>query len=106
MSGQTILGAGVVTSDYEYIADDVQPHHHRVDWHCEPQNELWPGFPGYLTTVCEFSSRYFDAAKVERLIAMGQGLTGPDLHDPSMGLRCPGGDSDDTKPVKPVDFNL
>jgi 5-methylcytosine-specific restriction protein B len=89
MNGQTILGVGVVASDYEYVQDDVQPHHRRVDWLSEPQSELWPGFPGYLTTVYEFSGKYFDAAKIEALVAQGTGLTGPPLPDPSAGLRCP-----------------
>ena len=82
MQGQMLHGVGIITGPYEYHPNDIQPHHRTVDWRAEP-DEVWPGFPGYMTTIYSFSEKYYDASKVEKYVATGEGLSGPQLPDPS-----------------------
>ena len=67
MNGHQLLSVGEITGEYEYDPSDVQPHHRSVSWHDVPA-ESWPDFAGIQTTIYDFTRRYGDAVRVEKLL--------------------------------------
>lgn len=70
MKGSTLLGVGEIAGDYYYDqTQNAGPHIQRrpVQWH-EFKPDIWPDFPGYLTTVNDFTDKYTSALHLERAL--------------------------------------
>ena len=72
MNGRQLLSVGEVMGEYEFDADDVQPHHRRVSWHDVP-SETWPAAPAQ-TSLYNFTRQHDEAVRVERLLLSSEEL--------------------------------
>ena len=86
MEGQMLHGVGVISGQYEFVPDDLQPHHRHIEWHAEVEEEC-SDFPKSKSLVYDFSDKYSAAAQIERFVTEGEGLTGEPPVDLTMGMR-------------------
>jgi len=83
MQGERLLGVGEITGDYTYVPNDIQPHHRPVRWHAI-ELDVWRKPPGFLTTIYDFTERYADAVRVEKLLLSSDPIPSPMQIEPSL----------------------
>lgn len=67
MRGETVLGIGLVEGEYSFVSGGGQPHHRPVRWLLD-DSWVWKGAPGLRRSVYDFTDRYQDTLRIERLV--------------------------------------